>query len=62
MLNSPKMSPYAGYTCNPPPGIGIRGNLLGCKPNQEVSGEVESVIRVSRSVPTVNASIGSATS
>ena len=36
----------SGYTCDPPPGIGIRGNLLGCKPDQEVCGEVESVIRV----------------
>jgi hypothetical protein len=36
-----------GYTGDPPPGIGIRG-ILGCIPEQEVCGEVESVIRVSR--------------
>jgi hypothetical protein len=40
--------PIAGYTGDPPPGIGTRGNLLGYKPDQEVCGEVESVIRVSR--------------
>jgi hypothetical protein len=38
----------AGYTGDPPPGLGIRGILLGCKPNQEVCGGVESVIRKSR--------------
>ena len=43
-----ELPPFAGYTCDPPPGIGIQGNLLGCKPDQEVCGEVESVIRVSR--------------
>ena len=37
-----------GYTGDPPPGLGIRGILLGCKPNQEVCGGVESVIRKSR--------------
>ena len=42
------VSQFAGYTGDPPPGIGIRGNLLGCKPDQEVCGEVESIVRVSR--------------
>ena len=40
--------PITGYTGDPPPGIGIRGNLLGCKPDQEVCGAVESHVRVSR--------------
>jgi hypothetical protein len=42
------MTLFAGYTCDPPPGIGIQGILLGCKPDQEVCGEVESLVRVSR--------------
>ena len=38
----------AGYTGDPPPGLGIRGILLGCKPDKEVCGGVESDIRESR--------------
>jgi hypothetical protein len=41
------VAPSAGYTGDPPPGIVIRG-ILGCIPEQEVCGEVESDIRVSR--------------
>ena len=44
----PAVSPTTGYTGDPPPGLGIRGILLGCKPDKEVCGGVESVIRVSR--------------
>jgi len=38
----------AGYTGDPPLGLGIRGILLGCKPDKEVCGGVESDIRESR--------------
>ena len=36
---------YAGYTGDPPPGIGIRG-ILGCIPEQEVCGGMDPVLRV----------------
>jgi hypothetical protein len=32
------LPPIAGYTGDPPPGLGIRGILPGCKPDQEVCG------------------------
>ena len=43
-----RVPPTAGYTGDPHPGLGIRGILLGCRPDKEVCGGVESVIRVSR--------------
>ena len=42
------VSHTTGYTGDPPPGLGIRGILPGCKPDKEVCGGVESVIRESR--------------
>jgi hypothetical protein len=47
VLNS-NLPHNTGYTGDPPPGLGIRGILLGCKPDKEVCGGVESVIRVVR--------------
>jgi hypothetical protein len=48
MISLSGMPPKTGYTGDPPPGLGIRGILPGCKPDKEVCGGVESVVRESR--------------
>ncbi len=43
---TPCASSIAGYTGDPPPGIGIRGILLGCSPDKEVRSGVGTKLRV----------------